>query len=371
MTTPLPLFWRALDELPGAATDRRDWQRRLAEEFVLARRYLRKTGRRAVSIDCPSPGGAGCPRAVIRLSSGGLRAVCRSDEGQCDPVALTPDDLDVLELDLPRLGQDLAAAFAAQPTNPIAAPARILPLGAHGIAAGVSAPLILAVPGPRCPLTIDDLRLAGVGGERAALLLPTAASLPSPLRARLIADGHQVIALDDVTACTSGTGLALLQPVEVLLRAIRDALQERLSAKSAAPRVPLPPGTAWGQITLRVTSSATVICAAPGVSRQMDPGDFAMRSAKNAKATAAWTFFLLLATQGGILSIPGGTIPPRARKQKEALSRHLQETFGLSEDPIPWDARQRAYVAAFVLRDERPKREREQWLREAGGQRGR
>lgn len=156
----------------------------------------------------------------------------------------------------------------------------------------------------------------------------------------------------------------------MLLHDIRAALQARLSANPVGPRVPLPPGTAWGQITLRVTSSATVICTAPGVSRQMDPGDFAMRSAKNAKATAAWTFFLLLATQGGILSIPGGTIPPRARKQKEALSRHLQETFGLSADPIPWDTRQRAYVAAFVLRDERPKREREQWLREAEGRRG-
>lgn len=371
MTTPLPRFWRALNELPGAATDRRDWQLRLAEEFIPTRRYLRKTGRRAMSIDCPSPGGAGCPRAVIRLSSGSLRAVCRSDEAQCDPVALTPDDLDILELDLPRLAQELAAAFAVQPAIPMAAPARILPLGAYAIAAGVSAPLLLAVPGPRCPLTTDELRLAGVGSERAALLLPTAASLSSPLRARLVADGHQVIALDDVTACAAGTGLTLRQPVEVLLRDIRAALQARLSAKPVGPRVPLPPGTAWGQITLRVTSSATVICTAPGVSRQLDPGDFDMRSAKNAKATAAWTFFLLLATQGGTLSIRGGAIPPRARKQKEALSRHLQETFGLSDDPIPWDTRQRAYVAAFVLRDERPKREREQWLREAEGQRGR
>lgn len=95
----------------------------------------------------------------------------------------------------------------------------------------------------------------------------------------------------------------------------------------------------------------------------MDPGDFDMRSGKNAKAIAAWTFFLLLATKNGYLPFKDGSIAPRVRKQKEALSRRLQETFGIAGDPIPWDVQQRAYVAAFVVGDERPQREREQWLR--------
>ena len=51
--------------------------------------------------------------------------------------------------------------------------------------------------------------------------------------------------------------------------------------------------------------------------------------------------------------------------------RHLQDTFRMEADPIIWDASQQAYVAAFVARDERPKREREQWLRELAERRRR
>lgn len=196
---------------------------------------------------------------------------------------------------------------------------------------------------------LSDGRIEGYAsalpGEWASAAVDVAAAI------RLIKDARE-----------QGGGLRLTQPVDVLLHDVRAALEARLGAAPAGPRVALPPGTTWAQVTLRCTSTETVICTAPGVLRQMDPGDFDMRSAKNAKPTAAWTFFLLLAMNAGVLKIDSSTIAPRVRKQKEALSRHLQGTFGIEADPIIWDANQQAYVAAFVARDERPKREREQWL---------
>lgn len=368
---PLPLFWNALDAVPGAAIDRRDWTARLGAEFPVAQRFLRATGRRVTAIDCPSPGGEGCPRAVIRTPGGVLRAVCRSATGRCDPLDLQPEDTDVLQVDFVRLRQALAAAFefqmaAAPPTS-----SRVARLGEHAIAAGVAAPVMLLVPGPMGGIQFDELREGGLGSERAVLLVPTAASLPTSLRTRLSEQGHQVLSLSDIILVEHGGGLRLAQPVDVLLHDVRAALEARLGAAPAGPRVALPPGTTWAQVTLRCTSTETVICTAPGVSRQMDPGEFDMRSAKNAKPVAAWTFFLLLAMNGGVLKIDSSTVAPRVRKQKEALSRHLQDTFRMEADPIIWDASQQAYVAAFVARDERPKREREQWLRDLAERRRR
>lgn len=363
MTKPLRQFWQTLDELPGAATDRRDWMARLGDEFPAAQRYLRKTGRRATAIDCPSPGGDGCPRAVIRNAAGTFRAVCRSATGRCDPVDLDPADLDILELDAPRLHHDLAAAFAVQAATGQSRVGRVLRVGEHGVAAGLAAPVLLVLPGPTEPLVEEELRQGGLAAERSVVLAPTAAALPASLRVRLLEHGHQVLHLNDVTVIDRADGLRLVQPVDVLLHDVRAALQARVGATSTGPRVALPPGTAWRQITLRFTSTETVVCSGPGVARQMDPGDFDMRSGKNAKAIAAWTFFLLLATKNGTLEFRDGSIAPRVRKQKEALSRHLQETFGIAGDPIAWDVQQRAYVAAFVVGDERPQREREQWLR--------
>lgn len=368
---PLPLFWKALDALPGAATDRRDWTARLGAEFPLAQRFLRATGRRVAAIDCPSPGGDGCPRAVIKSAGGALRAVCRSTTGRCDPVDLRPEDTDILQVDFVRLRQALAAAFELQRAAVPPTSNRVALLGEHAIAAGVAAPMMLLTPGPMQSIQFDELRDGGLGGERTVLLVPTAASLPGLLRARLSEQGHHVLPISDIVLVERGGGLQLAQPVDVLLHDVRAALQARLEAAPSAPRVALPPGTTWAQVTLRCTSNATVICTAPGVSRQMDPGDFDMRSAKNAKPVAAWTIFLLLAMGGGILKIEGRSIPSRVRKQKEALSRHLQETFRIAPDPITWDASQQAYIAAFVARDERPKREREQWLRDMAERRRR
>jgi hypothetical protein len=368
---PRPLFWKALDALPGAATDRRDWTVRLGADFPAGQRFLRATGRRAMAIDCPSPGDEGCPRAVIKSADGALRAVCCSATGRCDPVDLQPEETDILQLDFVRLRQALAGAFGLQPAAVPPTSNRVALLGEYGIAAGVAAPVMLLTPGPMQSIQFDELRDGGLGGERAVLLVPTAASVPASLRARLSEHGHRVLHLSDIVLMERGGGLQLAQPIDVLLHDVRAALQARLGAAPSGPRVALPPGTTWGQVTLRCTSNATVICTAPGVSRQMDPGDFDMRSAKNAKPTAAWTFFLLLTMNGGLLKIDGSAIAPRVRKQKEALSRHLQETFGIESDPITWDTSQQAYAATFVVRDERPKREREQWLRDLAERRRR
>lgn len=358
MTKPLRQFWQTLDELPGAATDRRDWMARLGDEFLAAQRYLRKTGRRATAIDCPSPGGDGCPRSVIRHAAGTFRAVCRSVTGRCDPVDLDPPDLDILELDAARLHQDLATALAVQAATGPSRVGRVVRVGEHGVAAGLAAPVLLVLPGPTEPLVEEELRQGGLAAERSVVLAPTAAALPASLRVRLLEHGHQVLHLSDVTVVDRADGLRLVQPVDVLLHDVRAALQARIGATSAGPRVALPPGTTWSQITLRFTSTETVVCSGPGVARQMDPGDFGMRSGKNAKAVTAWTLFVALADAGGILHARDGAPAPQIKKQKQILAGHLRETFGIQGDPIPWDPRQRAYVAAFVISDDRSKGER-------------
>ena len=76
MKTPLLRFWKALDEIPEATTDRREWAQRLGDDWSVAAAYLKSTGRLVREIACPSPGGEGCPRKVVRHTDGRFRAVC-------------------------------------------------------------------------------------------------------------------------------------------------------------------------------------------------------------------------------------------------------------------------------------------------------
>jgi hypothetical protein len=359
MTKPLQQFWKALDELPGVATDRRAWIECLGSEFAIAGRFLRKTGDLATAIECPSPGGEGCPRNVIKLPSGGYRAVCRSLTGRCDPIELTANDIGILSLDDQRLHNELAVAFSILPSSRQTGRGRVVLLGEHSVAAGIGAPIFFARPSPEQPLQDDDFRQGGLGTERAVLLLPTRSSLAPSLSARLLNQGHLVLSLADVTHVHPKEGLTLLQPVEVLLHDLRAALLARVGAASPGPRFSLPPNTGWTQITLRLTSRETVICNAPGISRQMDPVDFGMKSKKNAKPTTAWTLFIAIVAGQGVLQPRGAASAAQVKKQKQVLAKHLQATFGIQDDPILWDERQRAYVTSFVARDERPLDERD------------
>ena len=136
-------FWKALDDVPGAATDIRDWQIRLGEEFPFACRYLRRTGQLAEAIDCPSPGDNGCPRGVVKIPSGGFRAVCRSRSGRCDSVELQPDDVAISVLDRAKLVSVLRAAFEMTGAKLPHHTGRVIRLGDYAVAPGLSAPVLL------------------------------------------------------------------------------------------------------------------------------------------------------------------------------------------------------------------------------------
>lgn len=355
MTKPLPQFWKAFDSLPSVATDRRDWAARLGAEFPSAQRFLRATGRRATAIDCPSPGDDGCPRAVIRSADGALRAVCRSATGRCNPLDLQAEDTDILQVDFLRLRQALAAAFEVQPAAVPPTSSRVARLGEHAIAAGVAAPVILLVPGPMDGIQFDELRDGCLDGGRAVLLVPTAASLPPPMRVRLASLGHLVLSLSDVTSADGKGNLVLVQPVELLLHDIRAGLQIRIDAAQAGPSVSMPAGAKWAEVTFVFISDDVLNVTCRGQTQRLEPDRVGMKDGRTGKPTEAWAFLQVLARAGGVLGPLGRDVVEEQKKKKQALSRRLVRAFGISGDPIRWSKRDRAYQTAFVIRDERPK----------------
>ena len=310
-------------------------------------------------MDCPSPGGHGCPMNVVRLTDGRLRAVCGCTPSVCDAIGLSREDLAILALDLPTLVGDLASALGAAPTVLGPAKRRVFELGRYAPAAGLSAPAILAIPGPRDPVSEEELRLAGLGPDRAIILVPRHGSFPPELRTRLIQAGHLLLALSEVTGLSPDGHLELLQSVELLLAPIRSELLARLKVTSRGPIFALPPGTKWGQVTLTLTSQETLVFATSVFSRQVDPGDLRMRSAKNNKPTLAWTLLTALASTNGVLVCREAAQETKVRKHKQELSKRLRDAFGLAGDPISWEGSQKAYVTRFVLRDQRSVAEKE------------
>lgn len=347
-------FWKALDEIPGAATDRLEWMAGLGDEGRYVEPYLKDTGRRATAVMCPFPGGDGCPRRVVTSAMGAMRAVCGSRLQACDALDLTPDDVAILALDRARLLRELARALDAEAAARANSSGRVLQVGRHAVAAGLACPILLAIPGPAEPLTEDELREAGLDPAATVVLVPCPTSLPAPLQARLVAAGHQVVALSEAVAL-GASGFEALHPPAVLLAPIRDALARRLHSVEAQRAWQLPPDATWGELTFALISDEVLNVSFRGQTRRLEPDQVGMKDGRSGKPTEAWAFLQVLARVGGTLGPLSADAVATHKKKKQALSGRLKRSFAIPGDPIRWDPRQRVYRTAFVIRDERPK----------------
>ena len=149
-------FWKTLDALTDAATDRREWASLLGDEFACVvvdepgccLPLLRSTGTRATSIACPSPGGDGCPRQVVHHDDGTIRAVCGDSPKACADLDLNKNDIMIYGLDRVGLARSISAALdlSNRPARFDRRP--VFRIGSHDVFAGRGFPVFLTVPGP-------------------------------------------------------------------------------------------------------------------------------------------------------------------------------------------------------------------------------
>ena len=347
-------FWKALDEVPGAATDRLEWVDILGAEWRDIEPYLKSTGRRTTAVMCPYPGGDGCPRRVVTGANGAIRAVCGSRPQVCDPLDLTGPDVTILALDRAKLLRDLSRTLDAEPTDRLSGAGRVMLVGRHALAAGLASPILLALPGPADPLAEDELRTAGLDPAGSVVLVPRPSSLPAPVQARLVAAGHQVIPLSEAIGL-GANGIEALQPPAILLAPIREALAARTRTAGPQPVWELPSDATWGELTFTLIADEVLNVSFRGQTRRLEPDHLGMKDGRSGKPTEAWVFLQALARVGGSLGPMSPDVVEDYKKDKQALTKRLREAFRIQEDPIRWNRRTRSYQTAFVMRDERPK----------------
>jgi hypothetical protein len=145
----LTRFWKALDLLPEAATDQRDWVQRLGPDWPAAAQFLRSTGRLTQAMDCPSPGGENCPRRVVHHPSGRIRAVCGEQPSVCDSIDLSLPEITILALDRAKLAKVIARVLALVGAPDRLEHAQLVYLGRHDVFAGRGIPAFLTLHTPR------------------------------------------------------------------------------------------------------------------------------------------------------------------------------------------------------------------------------
>jgi hypothetical protein len=348
---PLARFWKALDEIPEATTDRREWSLRLGDDWPVAAVFLKTTGRLAKEITCPSPGGDGCPRKLVKHADGRFRAVCGNKPAECDPVDLTRDDVTCLTLDRAKLAAVVGAIFNVEAESTPLGDGAAIVVGSHGVAAGVGILIVLLIPGPMEIIAAETPTELAVGAGPIAIAVPTPRSIPKNLKATLAAQGHAILALTEITAVKDHR-LVGIRPADELLAALREKLLRAQAPTTSGRAWLLPADARWEDLTFDFTADEVVNVQFGKETRRFEPEQFGLKNKKNGRPTSGWILLRSIARQGGGLTWTDRTASATIKKQKQLLSSRLRTLFGIEADPIP--ARGKAYQALFTIRDSTP-----------------
>ncbi|OQC24193.1 MAG: hypothetical protein BWX68_02360 [Verrucomicrobia bacterium ADurb.Bin063] len=134
-------LWRCLEDLRGLVAVPAGWRARLGGEFEGVRgAFLRARPGAARSFPCPD--GCGCYHEVVHHDDGRIVGVCRCESWNCDDIPLRGEDLVLLELNWPRLGRALAAAFGFEAKEAAFGVPGVMQIGSFG---GGGLPIVLSV----------------------------------------------------------------------------------------------------------------------------------------------------------------------------------------------------------------------------------
>jgi hypothetical protein len=332
----LKKMWSALETIPGAATDRLEWKRTLEDEWPVAARYLRSTGRLVEQVWCPSPGGAGCPRRVIHHTDRRIVAVCGDRPKHCDPLDLDLEDLVVLEVDWGQLGSALTRIFDVDATTAAKLTHGIHRLGEHRVVAGAGFPVVLLIPEEfhASPHATLPAALNGLG--LVVLLTPTRKLLGDAVLDALAARGDLIVPLIEMVGANKAGCLATLRPAAELLGVVRDRLIQQRKIKGPEYRFPTPLGTRWHHVSIRFLNGHDVHIQARGQSAVYDFTQMGMAdSRKNpAEPNLQWKLLIQFAENGGEITWRDSQASPKLEKRKELLSKSLKTFFGIGDEPF-------------------------------------
>ena len=300
---------------------------------------------------CPSPGGNGCPRQVVRHEDDRVVALCGDRPKRCDPLDLTLEDLVVLGVDGPKLRAQLALVFEVDTATGADFGHGLYRLGEHLAASGSGVAMVLLIPEviPAEPLTVLPAVLDGT--DPVVLLTPTRELLGDGVRDALKARGGLALPLVETLGADATGALATLRPAAEILRDVRERLISQRQIKAPEYRFPTPPGTHWERVSIRFISGHDVhiqaqqqACAYNFVQLGM-----ANRKKKPAEPNLQWQLLVDFAEHGGELTWRDPVASPRKQKRKELLARALKTFFGLDEEPFATLPNGLGWRARFII----------------------
>ena len=226
----MPSIWQLLETVHGPAAVPAVWKSSLGGTFdTFKELFLRQLPAPAKSYPCPRE--CGCAHAVVRHKDGDIVAVCCCEPSHCADISLTPTDIEVLELNWPKLGRAIAKAFGLTQRETETGVPGAIQIAAYGDEA---LPVILTIQHDRDAFRQTVTALAAHLRGRFILFAPTAVFMDAPTRQLLAASNAVFFPLDSTIRLSPAGRLSTPKTLPVLLEP-----QSQISTVPPPPRFAL------------------------------------------------------------------------------------------------------------------------------------
>lgn len=166
-------LWNTLEVLadvhPPAAV-LAEWRRLAGSEHAALDSFLCPTQRLAQNYPCLGDRDCGCRHEIETTE---LFSLCQCEMGVCEPVKLSPSDIIIYELDVPRFGNMVGGALGFEPSDGARATAASPKISLAGIHAETRSPVFLSLCAIESELLTNLEGLAAFCGEPFIVLSPT------------------------------------------------------------------------------------------------------------------------------------------------------------------------------------------------------
>jgi hypothetical protein len=339
-------LWQAISDTPELSGVLADWRATLGDDLAVFQPFLKPTRELACGYPCPYMG-EGCPRDVIEWE-GELRAVCRSEDHQCDELRLEKADVVCYEADLVRLGRHLAKTFGLSGEVTLEDGIQnTVRVGGCNPVAGVNRPVFFMA--SFLPGRLERLVARAAGGF--LLLVSVLGSSDSARSDFLRARDVTVVELAQATAISDTGELVATAPGSEAIRQFAEAGLpiSRDEDGDGMAFFPTPAGSAWAEVRLRLVDGNTISVQVRDASGVFNFAQLGMASRKDASPTVQWQFLCELAYEHGVMTWESRSASRKNQKRRELLARDLQRFFRIEGDPIELTPNGKGWKTRFAV----------------------
>jgi hypothetical protein len=286
---------------------------------------------------------------------GRIVASCGDPEGQCDTLDLTLDDIVVYELDLEKLANALCRLLGLEPElQPLSFAGPAWQVGWYEPVAGQRFAMVLVLPVESDQAHHAAVRLRGHYDRPFLMATPTRAVVEPETAEYLRAGRSRLLILEEALGVEPAAGWQLLRAAEDLLSDFRRDVLGEVRFGTPEHRFPTPPGSSWHNIAIRFISGHDLEVRVSGRSGGVySYTHLGMAKANKDEPTLQWDLLRDLADGHGELAWPRDVGRGALRKRRERLVGHLQDFFGIDDNPFENLSGRRGFKARFVIMPER------------------